>query len=104
MTRAVVLFLCPALLALVAQAPGTAAIRGRVVAADTGLPVREALVQVVSEETDRTGSARRCFTDGGGSYEVSGLPAGMYRLTASPPGDRPMYLVADRPACPTPGP
>src|SRR3990172_10500653 len=40
-------------------ASGTAVIRGRVIARDTGLPLRAASVQVISEETILTGSAPR---------------------------------------------
>lgn len=96
MKGVVILFLVPALVAQMAQAPGTAAIRGRVVAADTGLPFLEAVVQVVSDETGRTGPARRHVTDARGVFEVSGLPPGSYRLLASPPADKPMYLPTDR--------
>jgi len=78
------------------QSP-TAVIQGRVIAGDTGLPLRGATVQLLSEETVRSGTAPQRVTDSRGAYEFAALPAGAYRLIASPPGDQPMYLPTDRP-------
>jgi len=74
----------------------SAVIQGRVIAGDTGLPLRGASVQLVSEDTVRTGAARRIDTDARGRFEIAGLAAGAYRLIASPPDDKPMYLATDR--------
>jgi len=52
-------------------------------------------VQVVSDETAGPAGAALC-TDARGAFEVSGLPPGSYRLIASPPADKPMYLSTDR--------
>jgi protocatechuate 3,4-dioxygenase beta subunit len=61
-----------------AQAPtGTAKISGRVVAADTGSPIRRAQINVNSRDA-RFG--RSVTTDSEGRYELAALPAGRYRL------------------------
>ncbi len=66
------------------QAPaGTAVIRGRVVTADTGSPIRRAQVRAIS--TDTRGS-RLASTDGQGRFELRDLPAGRWELTASKAG------------------
>jgi hypothetical protein len=62
------------------QKPGTAVIRGRVVAADTGQPLRKAVVRINSPEV-REG--RVATTDEQGRYEIKELPAGRYNLNAS---------------------
>ncbi len=59
---------------------GTAVIRGRVVAADTGQPVRKAFIRASSTDI-REG--RVASTDVEGRYELKELPAGRYTLTAS---------------------
>jgi hypothetical protein len=62
-----------------APAPtGTARIRGRVVAADNGTPLRRAQVRVTAFEVR---VMRQATTDGEGRYEVVDLPAGRYSLT-----------------------
>jgi protocatechuate 3,4-dioxygenase beta subunit len=55
-------------------------IRGRVVAADTGQPLRKAFVRVSSPDL-REG--RVASTDAEGRYEVKELPAGRYTLNAT---------------------
>jgi protocatechuate 3,4-dioxygenase beta subunit len=65
------------------QTPGTAVIRGRVFAADTGLPLHR--VQILAT-SDNSGSDGQSTTDGEGTYEVKNLRAGAYRLRASKPG------------------
>ena len=62
---------------------GTAKIRGRVVAADTGTPLRRAQVRISSAEL-REG--RIAATDEQGRYELKDLPAGRYTLSASKSG------------------
>jgi protocatechuate 3,4-dioxygenase beta subunit len=60
------------------QAPtGTARISGRVVAADTGSPIRRAQINVNSRDAQFN---RSVTTDSEGRYELASLPAGRYRL------------------------
>ena len=56
---------------------GTARISGRVVAADTGSPIRRAQINVNSREAQFN---RSVTTDSEGRYEFASLPAGRYRL------------------------
>src|SRR5262249_32320697 len=63
--------------------PGTGTIRGRVVRADTGEPLRR--VQIHTDEwsaKDQSGPMST-LTDAQGRYELSQLPAGTYHLKAS---------------------
>ena len=62
---------------------GTAMIRGRVVAGDTGAPLRRAQVRLSSSEVR---GGRVAQTDGEGRYEFRELPAGRYTLQASKAG------------------
>lgn len=62
------------------QPKGTATITGRVVAADTGRPVKRARVFVSG------GGRGGATTDDQGRYSISGLPAGNYTITASKSG------------------
>jgi hypothetical protein len=66
-----------------AQATGTAAIRGRIIAADTGAPIRRAQIRAFSSDT-RTN--RLATSDGDGRFEFRDLPAGRWELTASKAG------------------
>jgi hypothetical protein len=62
-------------------ARGTALIRGRIVAADTGKPLRRASVTLFAPEL---GSERRTSsTDEDGRYEFTDLPAGRFTLRVS---------------------
>ena len=61
---------------------GTARIRGRIVAADTGAPVRRAQVRITGSEL----ALKTSLTDGEGRYEFRDLPAGRFTLTAQKPG------------------
>jgi protocatechuate 3,4-dioxygenase beta subunit len=69
---------------------GTAVIRGRVVAADTGTPIRGAVVNLSvappAVVTPSTSFARpkAATTDPQGAFEFTGLPGGSYRLMARP--------------------
>lgn len=65
------------------QATGTAVIRGRVLTADTGAPIRRAQVRAFSSDTR---GSRLASTDGQGRFELRDLPAGRWELTASKAG------------------
>jgi hypothetical protein len=65
--------------------PGTATIRGRVLAADSGLPLRKAQVRLNSTEGGATAARfenQLTTTDAAGRYEFGKLPAGRYKLSA----------------------
>jgi hypothetical protein len=67
-----------------ADAPrGTSIIRGQIVTADTGAPIRRAQVRINSPEA-REG--RVATTDQQGRFEIKELPAGRYTMTASKGG------------------
>ena len=61
---------------------GTAAISGRVVAADTGRPVKRARVSASGQGR----GLRTALTDDQGRYQLSGLSAGTYQVSASKAG------------------
>jgi hypothetical protein len=65
------------------QAAGTAIIRGRVVAFDSGTPVRRAQVRAQSGELRAN---RLVSTDAQGRFEFKDLPAGRWNLTVSKAG------------------
>ena len=56
---------------------GTAKISGRVIAADTGSPIRRAQININSRDAQFN---RSITTDSEGRYEIASLPAGRYRL------------------------
>ena len=58
---------------------GTATLRGHVVAADSGQPLRKAQVRVFAPELREN---RMTTTDADGRYEFKALPAGRYSVTA----------------------
>ena len=67
-----------------ADAPrGTAVLRGQIVAADTGSPIRRAQVRVTSPDARES---RVATTDAQGRFEIRELPAGRYTMTASKGG------------------
>ena len=69
---------------VVAEAPaGSARIRGQVVAADTGTPLRRAQVRASSTTIRLT---RLTTTDAEGRYEFLNLPPGRYTITVSKAG------------------
>ena len=94
-----------------ADPTGTARIRGRVVSADRGAPMRRASVTLsvvmpppaargeAADPSVGRGSAppppmapRRATTDADGQFEFANLPAGSYRITASPAQYASQYL------------
>jgi len=96
-----------------AEPTGTARIRGRVVSADRGTPVRRANVSLMSAgptpsmrgappelapggpptgRSNQPMAPRRATTDSEGQFEFAGLPAGTYRITASPAQYSSQYL------------
>ena len=62
-------------------AQGTAVVRGRVVAADTGLPLRRATIALRSVSQKEGGQSAE--TDAEGAFVFAAVPKGRYRLTAS---------------------
>ncbi len=66
-----------------AQPTGTAKIRGQVLAADTGSPLRRAQVRAAAPELR---VSRLISTDAQGRYELKDLPAGRYSITATKGG------------------
>ena len=81
MTRALAtaLSVTLSLAAVVAAQQPTGRIAGRLTSAETGLPLANALVQLISDELVLRKSAS---TDDEGRYEFSALPQGRYQLTA----------------------
>ena len=83
MRPAVALLAC--VVGLTAQTPGqntgTASIKGRVIAADTGSPVRRASVQL-----ELKGLTWSATTDDDGRFVVPDLPAGRYTIRVTRPG------------------
>jgi protocatechuate 3,4-dioxygenase beta subunit len=63
---------------------GTASIRGRIFAADSGRPLRRARVQISGGLIG--GDGRTTSTDADGRYEVNDLPAGRYTINVSRSG------------------
>jgi hypothetical protein len=62
---------------------GSGAIRGRVVRADTGEPLRRVQVRVEEWSTADHSGPTATMTDAQGRYELTQLPAGRYQLKAS---------------------
>ena len=61
---------------------GTGVIRGRVVRADTGEPLRRVEVRVDERSTQDLSGPAATMTDADGRYELTQLPAGRYQLKA----------------------
>jgi protocatechuate 3,4-dioxygenase beta subunit len=64
------------------QQTGIGSIRGRVLAADSDAPLRNARVQIASA----AGAVPAVFTDADGRFVVSSIIAGRYRISAAKPG------------------
>ena len=62
---------------------GTAILRGQIVAADNGSPIRRAQVRLFSPDARES---RVATTDAQGRFEIKELPAGRYTMTASKGG------------------
>src|SRR5688500_16758062 len=73
---------------------GKAQIQGRVIAADTGNPLRGALVQVTALEQQ---VRRAATTDADGRYDVDALPGGRYTLSVSKGGYVTLQFGQQRP-------
>lgn len=69
-----------------APTTGTGMIKGRVTAADTGAPMRRAIVQISGSPRPRG-----VHTDDDGRYVLEGLPPGTYMISASPGNHRAGY-------------
>jgi protocatechuate 3,4-dioxygenase beta subunit len=61
----------------------SAAVKGHVYAAESGLPLRRAQVRITSVDNSGPGENRLVATDANGGYEFIDLPSGRYTLTAS---------------------
>src|SRR6185436_6317774 len=61
---------------------GTARIRGRVMSAETGAPVRRAQVRIAGPDI----GSKSAMTDGEGRYEFRDLPGGRFTLSATKSG------------------
>jgi Carboxypeptidase regulatory-like domain len=72
--------------------PGTAVIRGRVIADDTSLPLRNARVQLTGQNV-----VKFTTTDGDGRYEIKGLLAGRYTVSAFKGGYMQLQFGQKRP-------
>ena len=94
------------LLALMMQGPpprdarpaaqaGTAIVRGRVVAADTGKPLRRARITLSGAELGREGRSTSTSLDG--RYEIAELPAGRYSIRVTRSGYLPLQYGQRRP-------
>jgi hypothetical protein len=75
-------------------ATGTARLRGLVVAADTGVPLRRAVVRLMSRDVRES---RSTMTDARGRFELENLPAGRFTITAAKGGFVPLQFGQRRP-------
>lgn len=78
-----------------APVTGTGVIRGRVLGADTGLPLRRARVMLRPQAG--SGEGRMTLTDADGTFAFTGLPAGRYDVHGSKPRYVDMSLGARGP-------
>src|SRR5687767_10174688 len=73
---------------------GNGRIQGRVIAADTGNPLRGAVVQITAPEVQ---VRRAATTDAEGRYDVDSLPAARYTLSVSKGGYVTLQFGQQRP-------
>jgi len=73
---------------------GTARLSGRVVAGDTGKPVRRALVRLITPDLPQ---GRSISTDPDGRWELKALPAGSYRIQVQKGGYVGIFYGQQRP-------
>jgi hypothetical protein len=74
---------------------GTAIVRGRIVAADTGKPLRRAPVTMTAPEL--AGEPRNTSTDADGRYEFTDMPGGRFTLRVRRGGYLPLAYGQRRP-------
>jgi protocatechuate 3,4-dioxygenase beta subunit len=74
---------------------GTATVRGRVAAADTGRPLRRA--QITLTGLDTLTERRSANTDSDGRYELTDVPAGRYAVSVTRSGYLPLRYGQRRP-------
>src|SRR4249920_3249414 len=74
---------------------GSAVVRGRVLAADTGKPLRRARITVSGAELGREGRSTSTSLDG--RYEIAELPAGRYTIRVTRSGYLPLQYGQRRP-------
>jgi carboxypeptidase family protein len=74
-----------------------ATIRGRIVAIDTGQPLRGAWVSIGPPERTNPGDNRTARTDADGRYTVANVPPGKYSLSIARSGYLPMQYGQRRP-------
>ena len=74
---------------------GTAVVRGRVLAADTGKPLRRARITLSGAELGREGRSTSTSLDG--RYEIGELPAGRYTIRVTRSGYLPLQYGQRRP-------
>ena len=74
---------------------GTATVRGRVLAADTGKPLRRARITLSGAELGREGRSTSTSLDG--RYEIADLPAGRYTIRVTRSGYLPLQYGQRRP-------
>jgi Carboxypeptidase regulatory-like domain len=74
---------------------GTAVVRGRVLAADTGKPLRRARITLSGAELGREGRSTSTSLDG--RYEIGALPAGRYTIRVTRSGYLPLQYGQRRP-------
>src|SRR6185436_14922 len=73
----------------------TAVVRGRVLASDTGRPLRRARVTLSGPELGREGRSSSTSLDG--RYEITDLPAGRYTIRVTRSGYLPLQYGQRRP-------
>ena len=74
-----------------------ATVRGRIVATDTGKPLRRALVSIGPAERTTPGTTRTATTDANGRYTIVDVPPGRYSLSIVRSGYLPMQYGQRRP-------